>query len=315
VGLEEYRRKRRFGISPEPSGEKTAPARGRAGAKAKAAPGTGGAKAKPAPAIGGAKPARRTARTNAKPPRRTVVAKAARGAGNGKARAIASAAPRGRNRETPAAAQSKAPALRFVVQKHRASHLHYDFRLEWNGVLLSWAVPKGPSLDPSVKRLAMAVEDHPIEYATFEGVIPEGEYGGGTVMVWDHGTYVPENGDVGAAVRKGELKFRLYGKKLRGSWVLVRTGGRGPDGRGDRSWLLIKHRDEAASTEDIATTKPRSVLSKRILAEIAIEEGGDVRKAATADPPDEVRALLAKVERTPLARRRTPSVWHSNRES
>jgi len=204
--------------------------------------------------------------------------------------------------------------LTFVVQKHRASHLHYDFRLEWDGVLLSWAIPKGPSLDPSVKRLAMAVEDHPIEYATFEGVIPEGEYGGGTVMVWDHGTYVPEDANVGAAVRKGELKLTLYGKKLRGSWVLVRTRGRG-DGRSDRSWLLIKHRDAAASTDDIATTKPRSVVSKRILAEIAIEEGGDVRKAATGDPPDEVRALLAKVEKKPLARRRTPSVWHSNRVS
>jgi bifunctional non-homologous end joining protein LigD len=203
-----------------------------------------------------------------------------------------------------------AKALRFVVQKHRASHLHYDFRLEWKGVLLSWAVPKGPALDPAIKRLAMQVEDHPIEYAEFEGIIPAGEYGGGTVMVWDHGTWTPEAPNVDAALHKGELKFALHGKKLRGSWVLVRTRGGGTGGK--PAWLLIKHRDAYASDEDVATTKPRSVVSRRLLAEIAWQEGGDVEKAASADPPDEIRRLIRKPA-TAGRRRRKPSVWHSNR--
>ena len=168
----------------------------------------------------------------------------------------------------------------FVIQKHRASHLHYDFRLEADGVLKSWAIPKGPSLDPSVKRLAMQVEDHPVDYANFEGVIPEGEYGGGTVMVWDYGTYEPENtDDVTASIRKGELKFSLKGKKLMGSWALVRTR--------DRQWLLIKHRDYyAAADVDVAEVAPASILTRRTLAEIAEDEGGDVRKATTGDPKE-----------------------------
>ena len=118
----------------------------------------------------------------------------------------------------------KKSELFFCVQKHLASHLHYDFRLEWNGVLLSWAVPKGPSLNPADKRLAMQTEDHPFDYGTFEGVIPEG-YGAGIVMLWDRGTWMPETDDVDAALRKGDLKFTLDGFKLKGSWVLVRTGG------------------------------------------------------------------------------------------
>jgi bifunctional non-homologous end joining protein LigD len=128
--------------------------------------------------------------------------------------------------KTPAG-RPKVKKLRYVVQKHRASHLHYDFRLEWNGVLLSWAILKGPSLDPSTKRLAVRTDDHLLDYADFEGVIPEGEYGGGTVMVWDTGTWSPEVSDVDEALKKGELKFTLNGKKLKGSWVLVHTRGFG----------------------------------------------------------------------------------------
>jgi len=177
-------------------------------------------------------------------------------------------------------------------------------------VLLSWAVPKGPSLDPSVKRLAMQVEDHPREYADFEGIIPESEYGGGTVMVWDRGTWTPEVADVDAALRKGELKFALDGKKLCGSWVLVRTRG-GPSGK--PAWLLIKHRDRFASDEDVATSRPRSVVSGRIMAEIAWQEGGNVDKAASADPPAEIRRLIANPATAARRRRRKAAVWRSNR--
>jgi bifunctional non-homologous end joining protein LigD len=188
--------------------------------------------------------------------------------------------------------------LIYVVQKHRASHLHYDFRLEWNGVLLSWAVPKGPSLDPAVNRLAMAVEDHPIDYADFEGVIPEGEYGGGTVMVWDTGTWEPEQADVDAALKKGDLKFTLRGKKLKGSWVLVRTRGFGSSSHS--SWLLIKHRDQYASTKDITTEEPYSAISHRLLAGIAQMGGGNVEKAASGDPA----SVSAEAKRAEPARNR-----------
>jgi bifunctional non-homologous end joining protein LigD len=191
-------------------------------------------------------------------------------------------------RVTPEPAGKEHPTSRtkprpsFVVQKHRATQLHYDFRLEWNGVLLSWAVPKGPSLDPSVKRLAMQVEDHPVEYGEFEGLIPEGEYGGGTVMVWDRGEWEPESEDPEEALKKGDFKFKLFGKKLRGSWVLVRTRGYGS--KADKSWLLIKHRDEHASTKDVTEEAPRSVLSERLMADIARDEGGDMERASTGDP-------------------------------
>ena len=196
-------------------------------------------------------------------------------------------------------AAPKAPksSLIYVVQKHRASQLHYDFRLEYNGTLLSWAIPKGPSLDPSVKRLAMQVEDHPIEYANFEGVIPEGEYGGGTVMIWDQGTWTPESPDVAAALEKGDLKFTLHGKKLKGSWVFVRTRGYGSSSK--TSWLLIKHRDEFASSKvDVVQEMPRSVVSNRLLAEIARDGGGDVEKAATGDPTIKSSAKAPKIPKT-----------------
>jgi bifunctional non-homologous end joining protein LigD len=182
--------------------------------------------------------------------------------------------------------------LLYVIQKHRATQLHYDFRLEFSGVLLSWAVPKGPSLDPSVKRLAMQVEDHPREYGDFEGVIPEGEYGGGTVMVWDTGEWIPESKDVEVALAKGDLKFTLRGKKLRGSWVLVRTHGYGS--KEGKSWLLIKHRDEFASTRDITAEEPRSALSRRLLADIARDGGGDALKASSGDPQEKLKSVAKK---------------------
>jgi bifunctional non-homologous end joining protein LigD len=162
----------------------------------------------------------------------------------------------------------------FSVQKHLASHLHYDLRLEHNGVLLSWAVPKGPSLDPKTKRLAMQTEDHPFAYGEFEGVIPEG-YGAGIVMLWDKGTWTPEQADVDAALKKGDLKFTLDGYKLKGSWVLVKTSGRfygSRDGGGQRSWLLIKHKDDWAGDVDIAEFAPRSVKTDGDFEDILAED-------------------------------------------
>ena len=159
----------------------------------------------------------------------------------------------------------------FCVQKHLASHLHYDFRIEHEGVLLSWAVPKGPSLDPSTKRLAMHVEDHPVEYGDFEGVIPSG-YGAGIVMLWDRGTWTPEVDDVDAALKKGDLKFTLDGFKLKGSWVLVRTKGWGGGGGDGRSWLLIKHRDDWAGNVDITEFAPLSIKGTGDFADILAQD-------------------------------------------
>jgi bifunctional non-homologous end joining protein LigD len=169
------------------------------------------------------------------------------------------------------------PRLAYVIQKHAASQLHFDLRLELDGVMKSWAVPKGPSLDPSVKRLAMQVDDHPIGYNDFEGTIPAGQYGGGTVMLWDRGTYEydgPDEGDPLEGARRGyergDLKFVLHGERLRGSWVLVRTRW-GADRRGGgRQWLLIKHRDEHARPgSDVVAEHITSVATGRTMEEIA----------------------------------------------
>lgn len=174
-----------------------------------------------------------------------------------------------RNTPEPRGKGISAPGQKFVIQKHAARRLHYDLRLELDGTLKSWAVPKGPSLDPSVKALAVHVEDHPLEYAAFEGVIPEGEYGGGTVMVWDRGTWEPED-DPRKQYRAGNLKFRLHGDKLHGAWTLVRMhGAAGEDGR---NWLLIKKQDRSASKKtDIVAARPQSVLTGRAIDEIAAD--------------------------------------------
>ena len=172
--------------------------------------------------------------------------------------------------------KTKGDELFFCVQKHLASHLHYDLRLEWNGVLLSWAVPKGPSIDPRDKRLAMQTEDHPFDYGMFEGVIPEG-YGAGIVMLWDYGTWQSETEGVDAGLRKGELKFRLNGFKLKGSWVLIKTR----YGGAPNSWLLIKHKDEWAGPLDITEFAPLSVKT----------------------PDADFAEILSG---------KTPALWHSN---
>ena len=180
-------------------------------------------------------------------------------------------------RKTPEPAGVAAPhektgaGLSFVIQKHAARRLHYDFRLELDGVLKSWAVPKGPSLDPGEKRLAVHVEDHPLDYGAFEGVIPDGEYGGGTVLLWDRGTWIPADPDPDAAYRKGSLKFILNGQKLHGKWALVRMGGKAANERRE-NWLLIKERDDAAlpqSGDSVVTDNPLSVTTGRSLDTIA----------------------------------------------
>ena len=200
----------------------------------------------------------------------------------------------------------------FCIQKHAATRLHYDFRLEMESVLKSWAVPKGPSLDPADKRLAMQTEDHPIEYGDFEGIIPEGQYGGGTVLLWDRGTWEPLE-DPHQGLRKGSLKFELHGVKLQGKWALVRIKGRDAREEG-RTWLLIKERDEfvrSSKVYDITKERPESVATGRTLEQIAAdrdrvwnsnrEERGEVRGPAAR------AARVARTKTAAASRSRAPA--------
>ncbi|HKR63049.1 MAG TPA: DNA polymerase ligase N-terminal domain-containing protein [Thermoanaerobaculia bacterium] len=191
--------------------------------------------------------------------------------------------------------KSKLPM--FVIQKHRASHLHYDFRLEMEGVLKSWAIPKGPSYDPTTKRLAMMTEDHPYDYGSFEGVIPEGNYGAGNVIIWDTGTwqFIEPGDDPVKALKSGKLTFRLNGKKMFGEWALVKIAGRGKSDKGNE-WLLLKHRDEFASeTVDVTKVAPRSVVSNLTVEEIGPENVWiSNRKAASRKAPTLASKLSSK---------------------
>ncbi len=208
----------------------------------------------------------------------------------------------------PPGQQVRREGTSFVVQKHDATRLHYDFRLEIGGVLVSWAVPKGPSLNPKDKRLAVMTEDHPLDYASFEGIIPEGNYGAGTVIVWDNGTWELEGkGSAQEQIARGDLKFRLHGHKLRGSFALVHTGKRSQDPRQQKNWLMIKHRDEAADENWDIDAHDGSVLSGRNLREV--ETGapaqatnpGEVPGAAKARMPAGIEPNLATLIRKPFS--------------
>jgi bifunctional non-homologous end joining protein LigD len=207
-------------------------------------------------------------------------------------------------KKTPEPAGKLAPArnrLEFVVQKHDASHLHYDFRLELDGVLKSWAVPKGPSLDPKVRRLAVAVEDHPYQYRTFEGIIPAGNYGAGEVIVWDNGTYhsaeYPEHStrQLRAGLKKGHLDFVLEGHKLRGRFALIRQGD------DDKNWLLIKKRDKFSTTADV-TRQNKSVKSQRTVESLAgTTEPAKLSEFASSTPPEFIKPMLATLVDKPFS--------------
>jgi len=224
----------------------------------------------------------------------------------------------GLTREPPGEVKTTPGGNLFVIQKHAASRLHYDFRLELDGVLLSWSVPKGPSLDPAQKRLAVRVEDHPLDYAMFEGIIPKGQYGGGTVLLWDRGTWEPV-GDAHATLAAGNLKFSLKGEKVRGRYALVKLKERKAPRRGDdaRNWLLIKERDAEARPEaelDVTATRAESVATQRTMDQIAADPTrvwhsnrvqvalDDVPGARAAKPPVAARLRVAK----PVTRAQPP---------
>ncbi|MGD9644709.1 MAG: non-homologous end-joining DNA ligase [Pirellulales bacterium] len=221
--------------------------------------------------------------------------------------------------EPRGAKSARGKRSRFVVQKHAASHLHYDFRLELDGVLKSWAVPKGPSLNPEEKRLAMRVEDHPLEYYSFEGVIPKGEYGGGTVMLWDRGSWEPVS-DPRELDTEGMLKFKLQGDKLEGAWMLVRRGGRRSE-PGERTWFLFKERDEfARDDESITETMPLSVSTGRDLDEIAEQADriwgpdGEVRVRRQRKAKSSAASKLAR-QRTASNKKAPPNNSSDKKES
>jgi bifunctional non-homologous end joining protein LigD len=209
--------------------------------------------------------------------------------------------------------KSKLPM--FVIQKHHATQLHYDFRLEMEGVLKSWAVPRGPSYDPTVKRLAMMTEDHPYDYGSFEGVIPAGNYGAGNVIIWDTGTweFIEPGDDPVKALQQGKLTLRLYGKKMFGEWALVKIKGRSPKGN---EWLLLKHRDQYANSNvDVTEVAPRSVISNLDVDEIGPERTWQSNRPATGRRAPTLASRLAAEQQKKKATTKRATAASSKRRA